>query len=72
LRASGIGFCVAVGRIGALISPFLIAYAGRIGLSAALGVLAGFWTLGFVAMLVWCRVGIEARGLSLEQISEPA
>jgi MFS family permease len=72
LRASGIGFCVAVGRIGALISPFLIAYAGRIGLSAALGVLAGFWTLGFAAMLVWCRVGIEARGLSLEQISEPA
>jgi MFS family permease len=69
LRAGGIGLSVAVGRIGALISPFLIAYAGRFGLAAALGVLAGFWTLGFAAMLVWSFVGLEARGLPLERLS---
>lgn len=70
LRASGIGFSVAVGRVGALISPFLISYAGRISLAAALGVLAGFWTIGFVAMLVWSVAGIEARGVPLEQLGQ--
>lgn len=72
MRASGIGVSVAVGRIGAVISPFLIAYAGTFSLAAALGVLAGFWAIGFLAMLVWCFLGIEARGLSLERISRPA
>jgi MFS family permease len=72
LRGSGIGMSVAVGRIGAVISPFLIAYAGKFSLAAALAVLAGFWAIGFFSMLVWCFAGIEARGLSLEQISEPA
>ncbi len=70
LRASGIGISVAVGRIGALISPFLIAYAGRSGLAAALGVLAGFWVIGFLAMLVWLFAGVEARGMSLERLSK--
>jgi len=72
LRATGIGFSVAVGRIGALISPFLIAAAGRVSLAAALFVLAGFWLIGLVAMLAWSVWGIEARGLSLERISNPA
>jgi MFS family permease len=70
LRASGIGASVAFGRIGALISPFLIAAAGRAGLGAALGVLAGFWLIGFIAMLVWSFAGIEARGLALERLSQ--
>jgi MFS family permease len=70
LRASGIGLCVAVGRIGALIAPFMISYAGRAGLPGALAVLAGFWTIGFVAMLVWSFRGIEARGLALERLSK--
>jgi MFS family permease len=69
LRASGIGVSVAVGRIGALISPFLISYAGRGGLAAALAVLAGFWAIGFAAMIIWSVAGIEARGLPLEQLS---
>jgi MFS family permease len=73
LRASGIGFSVAVGRIGALISPFMISYAGKFGLGPALGVLAGFWTIGLVAMLIWSVAGIEARGLPLERlIKSPA
>jgi MFS family permease len=70
LRASGIGVSVAVGRIGALISPFLISYAGHASLGAALGVLAGFWAIGFLAMLVWSVAGIEARGVSLERLSQ--
>jgi MFS family permease len=70
LRASGIGVSVAVGRIGALISPFLISYAGRSGLAAALAVLAGFWAIGFAAMLIWSFAGIEARGLPLERLSQ--
>jgi MFS family permease len=72
LRASGIGASVAFGRIGAIIAPFLIAAAGHAGLAAALGVLAGFWLIGFLAMLVWSFVGIEARGLALERLSNPA
>ncbi len=72
LRASGIGASVAFGRIGAIIAPFLIAAAGHAGLAAALGVLAGFWLIGFLAMLVWSFLGIEARGLALERLSNPA
>ena len=70
LRASGIGISVAIGRVGALISPFLIAYAGQSGLAAALAVLAGFWAIGFFAMLVWLFAGVEARGVSLERLSK--
>jgi hypothetical protein len=33
-------------------------------------VLAGFWTIGLVAMLVWSVAGIEARGLPLERLSK--
>jgi MFS family permease len=72
LRASGIGASVAFGRVGALISPFLIAAAGAISLAAALAVLAGFWLIGFIAMLVWSFAGIEARGLALERLSRTA
>ncbi|HQT38622.1 MAG TPA: MFS transporter [Acidocella sp.] len=70
LRASGIGISVAVGRIGALMSPFLIAYAGQTGVAAALAVLAGFWAIGFLAMVVWLFAGVEARGVSLERLSK--
>jgi MFS family permease len=70
LRASGIGASVAIGRVGALMSPFLISAAGHHGLAAALGVLAGFWAIGFLAMLVWSFAGIEARGLALEVLSK--
>lgn len=37
---------------------------------AALIMLAAFWALGAVAILIWrLRGGIEARGLALEQLS---
>jgi len=72
LRASGIGVSVAVGRVGALISPFLMTLAGHKSLAAALAVLAGFWLIGFVAMAVWSFAGIEGRGVALERLSRPA
>jgi len=70
LRATGIGASVAIGRIGAALSPFLVGYVGARSMPAALIMLAGFWALGAVAILVWRRRGgIEASGLSLERIS---
>ncbi len=71
LRASGIGASVAVGRIGAILSPFLIGAVGARSMEAALMMLAGFWLLGAAAMLVWrWGGGIEGRGLALERIAE--
>jgi MFS family permease len=70
LRATGIGASVAVGRVGAALSPFLVGYVGARSMAAALIMLALFWMLGAIAILIWrLRGGIEARGLSLEQLS---
>jgi MFS family permease len=70
LRATGIGASVAVGRIGAMISPFLVGAAGARSMPAALILLAGFWLLGAAAMLVWRLMGgLEAAGLPLERIA---
>lgn len=70
LRASGIGASVAVGRIGAMISPFLVGTVGARSMPAALLLLAGFWLLGAATMLVWRWMGgIEASGLPLERIA---
>ncbi len=70
LRASGIGVSVAVGRIGAMISPFLVGVVGAHSMPAALLLLAGFWVIGTGAMLIWRWLGgIEARGLQLERIT---
>lgn len=69
LRSTGVGTSIAVGRLGALVSPFLVAALGaRYGIAAAVSALAGFWLLGFVAMLVWSWHGREARGRSLEAL----
>lgn len=70
LRASGIGASVAVGRIGAMISPFLVGTIGSRSMPAALLLLAGFWVLGAATMQVWRWMGgIEANGLLLERIA---
>lgn len=70
LRASGIGVSVAVGRIGAMISPFLVGVVGAHSMPAALLLLAGFWVIGTGAMLTWRWLGgIEAKGLQLESIA---
>ncbi|MEE3500552.1 MFS transporter [Acidiphilium acidophilum] len=69
LRSTGIGASVAIGRIGAAMSPFLVGYVGARSMQAALIMLAGFWTLGAIAILIWrWGGGVEARGLGLELI----
>ena len=70
LRATGIGSSVAIGRIGAAITPFLVGYVGARSMPAALLMLAGFWLFGALAMLIWRSFGgIEASGKPLEQLS---
>lgn len=70
LRATGIGASVTVGRMGAAISPFLIAHVGAHSMAAALVMLAGFWILGAAAILIWRLTGgIEASGLDLELLN---
>ncbi len=73
LRATGIGASVAVGRIGAMIAPFLVAALGARSMAAALFLLAGFWLFGALVMVVW-RIagGIEGSGLALERIAPAA
>jgi MFS family permease len=69
LRATGIGVSVTVGRIGAALSPFAVGYVGARSMAAALLMLAVFWALGAVAILVWrLRGGVEARGMALENL----
>jgi MFS family permease len=70
LRASGIGASVAVGRIGAAASPFVVGWVGARSMPASLALLAVFWLLGAAAMLVWRRTGgVEARGRALEELA---
>ncbi len=70
LRATGIGASVGVGRIGAAISPFLVGWVGSRSMPAALGMLATFWLLGAIAMLIWHRTGgVEAGGATLEELA---
>jgi MFS family permease len=70
LRATGIGASVAVGRIGAAVSPFLVGAVGARSMPAALVMLAAFWLFGAAAMLTWrLRGGAEARGLPLERLA---
>ena len=73
LRATGIGASVAVGRIGAMVAPFLVAALGARSIAAALFLLAGFWLFGALVMVVW-RIagGVEGSGLALERIAPAA
>lgn len=70
LRSTGIGTSVAVGRLGALASPFLLSAIGEhYGVAAAALLLTGFWLFGFAAMLFWSWLGIEARGRTLNSLA---
>ena len=72
LRATGIGFSVGFGRIGAAIAPpLLVAVAQHVSLEASFAVLAAFWLLGAVAMIPWAIWGTEGKNRSLELLAEP-
>ncbi|GAC1325173.1 MAG: MFS transporter [Thermoleophilaceae bacterium] len=70
LRATGIGACVAVGRVGAIIGAVVLGeIADRFGLWSGFALLAGLWGIGAVAAGVWWLRGIEARGMTLEALA---
>ncbi len=72
LRATGIGFSVGFGRIGAAIAPpLLVAVAQHVSLEASFAVLAAFWLLGAAAMIPWAIWGTEGKNRSLELLAEP-
>lgn len=69
-RATGIGFSVAFGRIGAAIAPpALVTLAQRFSAATAFAVLGSFWLLGAVAMVPWCLWGIDGKQRSLEVLA---
>ena len=75
LRATGIGASVFVGRGGAIIGQVLLAEtAGSFGLASIFLVLGAFWLVGVVAGGAWWKFGVEAKGVTLEDLarsSEP-
>jgi MFS family permease len=70
MRATGIGFSVAFGRIGAAMAPpLLVVVAQSLSLFAAFAVIAGFWLIGVVAMIPWSIRGVEGSGRTLEALA---
>jgi MFS family permease len=69
LRATGIGFSVAFGRIGAAIAPPALVWFAHASIPSAIGLAAAFWLLGVIAMVPWTIWGLEARGLTLEALA---
>lgn len=70
LRATGIGFSVAFGRIGAALSPpLLLAVASHVSVAAAFVVIAGFWLLGAIGMMPWTLFGLEGKSRALESLA---
>lgn len=70
LRSTGIGFSVAIGRIGAAISPPLLVFlAQRASIMTSFTVLAAFWALGSAVMIPWSLWGPEGCGQSLEVLA---
>lgn len=72
LRATGVGACVAVGRVGAIVGVVVLAEtATSFGLWTAFLCLSGLWTIGVVASGLWWLRGREGRGVSLETLARP-
>ncbi len=70
LRATGVGACVAVGRIGAIVGAVVLAQlASSFGLWSGFATLGGLWAIGALASAIWWLRGIEARGISLEALA---
>jgi MFS family permease len=69
-RATGIGFSVAFGRIGAAIAPpILLWFAQSISAGSAIMLTAAFWLIGTAAMVPWTIWGAEGKGVSLEALA---
>jgi MFS family permease len=73
VRATGLGVSVAVGRLGAMLAPLMLAWAYQATgtPSAPLLILMTLAAPGPIAALAWWRWGNETRDVSLEEGSEP-
>jgi MFS family permease len=71
LRAAGVGFSVAVGRIGAAYGTlYLPSLAARLGPTPSYLLIVAFWALGVVAIVIWTASrGVEGAGKPLDVIS---
>lgn len=71
LRGAGVGFSVAVGRIGAIVGTLLLpSLATRMGATASYLLVVGCWLAGAVAVAVYARHGApDAARRSLEAVA---
>ncbi|MEA2671211.1 MAG: hypothetical protein QOG45_1431 [Chloroflexota bacterium] len=71
LRGAGVGFSVAVGRLGAGFGVTVVTAVGSSSsVLAACLLVAAFWLVGAMAMVAWrLRGGMEAAGRSLEELA---
>ncbi|WP_255945386.1 MFS transporter [Streptomyces odontomachi] len=74
LRAAGVGISVGVGRIGAAFGTlYLPDLAERLGPTPSYLLIAAFWAVGLVAIVVWSLAGgVEGARQPLEALSTPA
>lgn len=70
LRAAGVGVAVGVGRFGAAFGVLLVTYiANHLGIGAGYWLVACFWLIGAVAMVIWTVAGgAEAARRPLESL----
>jgi nitrate/nitrite transporter NarK len=73
LRAAGMGLSVGVGRLGAAYDTlYLPDLAARLGPTISYLLIAGFWALGLIAIIVWSITGgRDGAHTPLEVISGP-
>lgn len=69
IRATGLGISVAVGRAGAMLTPFLLTSAYQLTGNPLLALIALFTLAlpGPIAAMLWLRNGPETRNVSLEE-----
>jgi MFS family permease len=74
LRGAGVGFSVAVGRIGAIVGTLLLpSLATAVGATASYALVVVFWLAGTAAMLAYARSGgPEAARRPLESLTPVA
>ena len=73
LRAAGVGTCVAIGRIGAIVGTLALpSIAAGLGATASYALVAAFWLVGAAAMVAYAlRGGPEGARQSLEALASP-
>jgi len=69
VRATGVGWTQAIGRVGSILAPILVGYLVQIGLSFN-AILACFAVPAIIAVIIMASFRFDAKGKTLEQIEE--